>query len=236
MTCKKCRYNNPENNNYCENCGQEIEKNNDNNLSLPDLKNTNNISPSPLKILLFFPITFIYFFLIAIIIYFGCGEEAQQVSWIFALIVDPPLSIVLGIMTTIGIMKKDKKTNQNNNEINTETENNKVNIQIGNIKNNDIKEQIQNKPKKEMNPGLKVLIVAILSPIFAFIIFYLVGGLASMIQNIFNIDFFAFFIEENITAFMGICIILGIIFALATVTDIPEEKSENNNKTNQNKN
>lgn len=57
MTCKKCGYDNSKDNNYCENCGKEIEKNNDNSLALPDLKKddfTNNISLSPLKILLFF--------------------------------------------------------------------------------------------------------------------------------------------------------------------------------------
>lgn len=124
------------------------------------------------------------------------------------------------------------KDNKKNNKV--EKENNQNNTPANNINKTEIKEQNKNNSKKEIDLGLKVLIVAVLAPIFTFIIFFLVGGLASILQEIFEISFFASFIERNTVTCMGIGTILGILFALAAVTDAPKEKE--NNETNQNKN
>lgn len=226
MKCPKCNFENKDTNLFCPNCKYNLtnkeetinnielpKENNENTINIENTKvNTNEDNTMP-KLILFFPTFFIYFILTAGAIYFIFGESYAMVSWVFALIAAPLISLVLAFITTFGLYDKEKEVTNINEEQNL---------------NNTEKNTKNTSSKKKLNPLLKIIIVPILIPIFYIIIFYIIDFVEIIIESILGIEFPIEFLTFKIFG----AAILGVIFSFAAVTEIPEEnKNEKESNT-----
>lgn len=157
-----------------------------------------------LKVILFFPIAYLYFFLMILGMFFIFGDDNGAFLMVVGLIFCPLLSCGLSYITLSNFFKNDKSL--------TNEEAKSTNEEIESLTNT------SSQNKSDFFP--KIIKFIILTPIFTIIIIFVFIFIDIILESLFS-----FYLFEKYFFYIGIISsILGLIFGLASITDIPEDK------------